>query len=1390
MTAAPLPVQARDPHRYRLARAGIHQVWQYDEQFLFGDGRLLLRGKNGAGKSKALEMLLPFLLDGDSRRLDAAGGAKTTLKWLMLSGWSGGTNRLGYLWLEFVRTTPEGGTERLTLGAAVKASTSTGEARTTYFVTSLEVGEELPLPDPRRRPSLEQLRDLVGPAHCYERATDYRARVARELFGLTDLARYRNLIHLLYNLRRPTIGDKIESGELVTVLGEALPPLDDDVLDKVAHNLDDLDSVREELGRLEQTNAALTTFLTSYRGYLRGVLRARVGSVRDALGDLREKRRAAGTAERVLSELTEKERTAQRQASELDQLRDDADTELRALRDSAAYRALGDLRDRRRLVAAVEATAGSRWTTATIARSAEESAAQRLREESEQIGAELTDLRTGVRDGRRLARACGLDEALVAELPASRTSTLVAAATVVLTDDAGSSHEIVRPAAHTLDDGLPDAVQGWRAALSEAATVTTARRRSATQLLADLGKLAEADARAGLLREHAERLDAEVGEARTRQTARSAAVVEASDTYAADVTSWARRLPDPTRVTALVTLPDDNELPLEERALDRGAAERIADTGHEIAAPILGSYDERRDEILAREGAIRTDLDTARAERSRWERDHDPEPPRSAYSGAVRDPNTGAPLFLLLDFDETFPEQDRPGMEAALEASGLLNAWVCADGTVLAPDTHEILVHPDQPVPGPHLAAALRPVPGHGVSGPALHHLLRCIGLGESTSAPSWISTGGRWQLGALRGAHHKDRAEYIGASVRAATRERRIAELTTRIEDLRASLAEQAAAREEVERGRDRLRGALRDIPNGQNLATAWAAYDAAVEETGRLAAALSTATRDAETAWSAAVSLRSRAQAHATADGLPFGRDLLVQTLGDLGRLLDALRRFDSSAGRIVVRLGTHQANRTSWAQARQKREKAESEYDEARRDLDTARQELHTLETAIGASEQEILAQEAAAAARLTEATRSLPAARHTLSVVHDDRIRAEQERDQALAALAEKEQAVLAGSGRLRRPLGLPGLTAAANLGGLETEVAAFDESQDGSVRSRVKALGDLTDAVESRLGPTRHDVSDSTILGHGERMRDGLSGGYDAEVSEVDGIKRFALHDDTGAHDVAVVGQRIQAAADEARLRLSTREQEVFERYLLGELGDHLARQLLAARNLLHTMNDTLEDVRSSHGIGARLRWELPKDTDADVKAAVGLLDHVSALRSREQSAQLRDVLRRRIEDARQAEPSAGYATHLRVALDYRSWFTFTVMVTDTATPSERRLSHRTALSQGEQRVVAYLVLFAAAAAHFASVARSAPTAPRLILLDDAFAKVDEPTHGRLLGLLVSLDLDFVITSERLWGCFSTVPSLHIYECLRDPLARGVATVHFTWDGKSRRLVGV
>jgi len=82
-----VPPASDRPERWTLSRAGIINVYQYgDETLKFGGGRLLLRGVNGSGKSTAMNMLLPFLLDADTRRIDAAGEQSGVLRAWMLSG--------------------------------------------------------------------------------------------------------------------------------------------------------------------------------------------------------------------------------------------------------------------------------------------------------------------------------------------------------------------------------------------------------------------------------------------------------------------------------------------------------------------------------------------------------------------------------------------------------------------------------------------------------------------------------------------------------------------------------------------------------------------------------------------------------------------------------------------------------------------------------------------------------------------------------------------------------------------------------------------------------------------------------------------------------------------------------------------------------------------------------------------------------------------------------------------------------------------------------------------------------------------------------------------------------------------------------------------------------
>ncbi|MFJ9584611.1 TIGR02680 family protein [Streptomyces acidicola] len=1416
------------PHRYRLHRAGIRNVWQYDEQeFSFGDGRLLLRGKNGAGKSKALEMLLPYLLDGDARALDATGTGRTTLLWLMLDGFER-TNRLGYLWVEFTRTDESGEGHHLTLGAAIRASQSTRTAKPVFFVTPLRVGEDLHLAPAGQPLPVDQLKSLVGAENVTDRAVEHRARVARHLFGLTDPARYRNLLHLLHRLRRPTIGDRIDSGGLVSVLAETLPALDDEIVDKVARNLDDLDAVRTDLGRLERTDEALGTFLTGYRGYLHGALRRRTDQVSGELERLAEHRRAAGEAAKRAAELLTGEEELAARLEVLKAESEAAETDLAALHDSAAYRGLRELAEKRATVTALHSAAATAFKALRQAHSSQEEAGRRLTDEAERLGDDLAELRTAHGELLREAERSGLDPAHVGEPAEVPFTSVTAAAAAELTAPEGDFHLVRHSDVLAVDtDACTGALHTWDAQLDAAGPVIRNRTRAVTELAALMDTSRQAQREAQETDAARERLEEQTDEARSRAGRRRDETAREGEAYAGVVRTWTERLRSLTGVPLdavhALTAHDPAEGPLPAHVPDE-----VAEAARHAVGPWLAELGGQRDARAVEIHELSAEQDRLEREQNDWESRTDPSPAPPPHRSAPRTAGTGAPLYRLVDFAEGVRPTDRAGLEAALEASGLLDAWVCADGTVLDACALDTLLVPGAPPAGDALAGhtpagstlaeVLRPVaaPDSGVTAEQVESVLRAVALvteeavGTSgvtdtttdTTTDSAIGTDGSWKLGVAHGRHTKQTAEYVGAEVRAETRRRALAELERRLADVREKLTEQETRLRMLTEHRTQVADVLSHPPAARGLTDAWARADEAERTVQALAGKASAAAREAERARAHAVAARREAEATASANDLPADPAALDSVRIALDRLGTGTERLRRRLRAVTFSADAHRQGREGYERALASRREAESDYAEPLARLDAARRTVRGLEEALGASEQEILAREAEAKRRLEAVRRQLPGIHRDLSAAHDERVRAEEDERVRREALATQEDEAVASGRRLRAALSLPGVTRGAGLDvpteGEAGETRAAEETEEQEPHephepreAKEAALRRLVEAVRSRLDAERRDISDTTLLNRHTDLRDQLSGGYDATLEEHDGIKVCRLVDDHGPHDIAVVGERIAAQAAEARERLTEREREVFQRFLTGELGDHLSSQVLAAGALVAALNATLSTVRTSHGLGVTLDWKLADGVEADVQAAVDLLRSPSGLRTREQSERLRDVLQRRIEEARRADPSAGYAAHLRTALDYRDWFTFTPWVVNDAAPgSRRKLSGRTGLSQGEQRVLSYLVLFAAAAAHFTSLAEAAPHAPRLILLDDAFAKVDEPTHARLGRILVDLDLDFVLTSERLIGNWPDVPSLHIYECLRDPHVRGVATLHYTWNGRQRRLMSV
>ncbi|OLT27893.1 hypothetical protein BJF79_11180 [Actinomadura sp. CNU-125] len=427
-------------------------------------------------------MLLPYLLDGDSRALDATGTGRTTLAWLMLDGFES-TNRLGYLWVEFRMS---GGDDRyLTFGAAVRASKSTKRAVPFFFTTPLRVGSELRLVDAGGGPlPVERLKEVVGAENVTDRAVEHRARVARELFGITDVTRYRNLTQLLHRLRRPTVGDRIESGGLASLLSETLPGLDDDVVEKVARNLHDLDTVREELGRLERTDQALRTFLRGYGRYLAGVLHRAADDVTGELESLAARRREAGDAAKRTADLRGREKAARERFEELVRRERDAREVLHTLQTSPAYLGLKDLRELRETVDARRDAAATAFAALGTAHDAEEDAAVRLGEGADQLGGRFGELAAEHRGLLSRAERAGFPAGHLGEAVGLPRVTLGEPADAELTGPGGEVRTVRhRPVSAVDVPGAESGLAGWADRLDGAVPVARQRNRMVAEVI-------------------------------------------------------------------------------------------------------------------------------------------------------------------------------------------------------------------------------------------------------------------------------------------------------------------------------------------------------------------------------------------------------------------------------------------------------------------------------------------------------------------------------------------------------------------------------------------------------------------------------------------------------------------------------------------------------------------------------------------------------------------------------------------------------------------------------------------------------------------------------------------------------------------------------------------
>jgi hypothetical protein len=268
-------------------------------------------------------------------------------------------------------------------------------------------------------------------------------------------------------------------------------------------------------------------------------------------------------------------------------------------------------------------------------------------------------------------------------------------------------------------------------------------------------------------------------------------------------------------------------------------------------------------------------------------------------------------------------------------------------------------------------------------------------------------------------------------------------------------------------------------------------------------------------------------------------------------------------------------------------------------------------------------------------------------------------------------------------------------------------------------------------------------------------------------------------------------------ADEIHQRselLTAKESEVLENYLQAEIASEVQRLLRAAEAQVQSINRELHKRPTSTGVRYRLQWQpLGEDEGAPVGLAAArqrLLNTSADLWSAEDRRVVGTMLQQRISaereraDADGSRPEGGggggLVEQFARALDYRRWHRFRVERLQDG--QWRKLSGPA--SSGERALGLTVPLFAAIASFYSQ--GSNPLAPRLMLLDEAFAGIDDAARAHCMGLIREFDLDFVITSEREWACYAELPGVSICQLQRREGIDAVFVSRWTWDGRAKR----
>lgn len=1370
-----LPVPIRE--RWQPLRAGLMNVFLFeDERFPFADGRLLLRGTNGTGKSRVLAMTLPLLLDGSFKptRVEPDRDNDRQVSWNILM--DDQESATGYSWLEFGRLVEEASTSNgspasseryLTIGCGMRAKRGQSIIPW-FFITHRRIDDSFALKSsdgvPLTQRQLVEELGTCGQVYDVSQRQEYRRAVDEHLFRLGE--RYDALIELLLQLRQPKLAEKLDVVGLEETLREALPPLQESLLNDAADAFLELDQYRKSLETDRNALQSIQTFLRPYRDHVRR-------GVKRSLKQLTTANSRYETAQREMRTLTEEKEQSTDQLLQLESQQRQLRIDIQASR------------------AAVE----------ELQRSPEMQDARRideLAENQKKLSGQVEDFEQEVTQAEQ-HQAIAEERLETATANASQWQKLAI-------QQSDLCREIV----------APEALQNWHQELI-ATCLTPANVdqlashkskilrhvqtyvKSAQHLVQRNKELKFAESKLAELRASVERFE-HAWQTKSDELASARLSLQSmrEELWTAIASWYGRAVVLRSHLPSIETWGERFDLWCD--GGDTDPSPQILDAAK---SKTLGELIIQQEALKHDIGQSQMQVDLLSKEQEQLNAGVPVKPPVRAHRSSSEENNkvAGIPLWMIVDFHPHVPEAERGNWEAVLHDAGLLDAIVTSDGQLIGMNNSSspIQLVDAQMLPledSRQLARVLKfsagfhsrlpqemaeyfsseDLPGYVKS---LTSLLTVIGVGHD-AGETWVAADGCWRNGPVRGKFTKEHAQYLGEEARARWRQLRLRELADEIDHVQIEIMQLDERVQKLEATKAQVETLVTEFPPSEPVNEAVSRQNTAQRDTEEISSLLKTE-RDQEAEQREKYNSVKRTRDDEAADfGLSTWADRADELIRRLELYRSHLQALEARADAFSSALHHQHETGVQAFRAREISESWRERLDSAKSELRRAAEKVRVLRESIGHDVAQVLAklnkerdsleqleaENETLNGTLSETKTAMAVTVNKIEQREDESRDYDQQRREATTEFAELDRHGLLALISEQAEIPVQPWTM--------TTAIRFARQIDNSLQN-VPTDDETWLASQTRLHKAQTELQQTVFL------QDGLA----LEVGPLrDGLQvvKFALQ-----------GERLSPTAAAARIEseiatreriLDEREQDTLEKYLLGEVAEGLRKGIAMAAELVDQMTTEVSKRPMKTGMQMRFRWRQDEEGPPGLAEACEVLSVDSATWSPEERDQIKLFLQRAIRQQREQDETGSWHEHMRAALDYRRWHRIIIERRKGPDAHWIRLTRKTYAggSGGEKAISLTLPPIAAAAAYYQT---ADPYAPRFILLDEAFAGISADNRESCLALIVEFGLDTVLTSETEWGMYPSVPQLAICQLDRFSDLEAVVNRVFVWNGQHK-----